>query len=115
MKKRFVPLFFVFVLILSLSANAAEPRANLVIPNLSFEDTTANCSVTITAPGKAIKATMNLWYGNQLVDSWSGTATSALFLSGSAQAVDGRMYTLTVVGTIDGTAFTAEIRVPAMP
>ena len=108
MKKRFVPLVLVFILILSLSANAAEPRANLVIPNLSFEDTTANCSVTITAPGKEIKATMSLWYGNRLVDSWSGTAISALFLSGSAQVVDGRTYTLTVTGTIGGVAFEAE-------
>lgn len=108
MKKRFVPLVLVFILILSLSANAAEPRANLVIPKLSFEDTTANCSVTIAAPGKEIKATMTLWYGSQIVDSWSGTATSALFLSGSTQVVDGRMYTLTVTGTIGGEAFYAE-------
>ena len=108
MKKRFVPLVFVFILILSLSANAAEPRANLVVPKLSFEDTTASCSVTITAPGKEIKATMNLWYGNRLIGSWSGTATSALFISGSTQAVDGRTYTLRVTGTIGGVAFAAE-------
>ena len=108
MKKRFVPLVLVFIFILSLSANAAEPRADLVIPKLSFEDTTANCSVTITAPGKEIKATMTLWYGSQVVDSWSGTATSALFLSGSTQVVGGRTYTLTVTGTIGGITFGAE-------
>ena len=108
MKKRFVPLVLVFILILSLRANAAEPRANLVYPKLSFENTTANCSVTITAPGKEIKATMNLWYGNRLIDSWSGTATSALFISGSAGAIKGEEYVLRVSGTIGGVAFTAE-------
>lgn len=105
MKKRFVPLVLVLILILSLSANAAEPRANLVIPELSFENTTANCSAKITAVGKEIKATMNLWYGNRLVDSWSGTATSVLYIIESTQVVKGRAYTLVVTGTIDGVAF----------
>lgn len=51
---------------------------------------------------------MDLWYVNRLIDSWSGTATSVLYLSGSTQVVNGRTYTLTVTGTIGGVAFDAE-------
>lgn len=51
---------------------------------------------------------MNLWYGNRLVDSWSWTATSALFISGSAGVIEGEEYVSRATGTIGGVAFAAE-------
>lgn len=82
MKKRFVPLVLVFMMILSLSTNAAEPRMREIIPQLSFDGTTANCSVAISSPGDDIEATITLWYGNRVLGSWSGSGTSALEISG---------------------------------
>ena len=105
MKKRFVPLVLVFILILSFSANAAEPRINEIIPQLSFDGTTANCSVAITSPGKDIEATITLWYGNRVMGSWSGDGSSALSVSGSTTVIPGKEYVLRVTGTIDGVAF----------
>lgn len=106
MKKRFAPLVLVFVLILSLSANAAAPRAEAgILPSLTFTGTTANCSVTITAPGKDIEATITLWYGNRVIDSWSGSGSSLIAISGSAGVIMGEEYVLRVTGSIDDVPF----------
>lgn len=106
MKKRFVPLILVFVMLLTLGANAAaESRATGATPELSFSETTANCSVTITSPTKKIEAALSLWDGNTLIDSWSGSGTTVLVITGSTAVVDGRTYTLKVSGTIGGVAF----------
>ena len=105
MKKRFVPLVLMFVFILNLSANAAEPRISEIIPQLSFDGTTANCSVAITSPGKDIEATITLWYGNRVMGSWSGRGTSVLGISGSVGVTKGEEYVLKVTGTIDDVPF----------
>ena len=99
MKKRLVPLLLVLALMMSLTANAAI-QATRVNPTLTFSGTT-----TILGSG-TINATMELWYGSTLVDSWSGTATSRLTLTGTHSVVSGRTYTLTVSGTAGGIAFT---------
>lgn len=105
MKKRFVPLILVFVLLLSLSANAAEPRGKQIAPDLSFDGTTANCSVAITSPGKDIEATITLWHGNRVMGSWSGSGTSTVFISGSIEVIKGEEYVLRVTGSIDDVPF----------
>ena len=104
MKKRLVPLLLVLALMMSLTANAAI-QATRVNPTLTFSGTTAICEATIFGSG-TINATMELWYGSTLVDSWSGTATSRLTLTGTHSVVSGRTYTLTVSGTAGGIAFT---------
>lgn len=105
MKKRLISLLFVFVMVMSLTANAAL-QATRVVPTLTFSGTTANCEAIVTDSGKVIDATMELWCGSTLVDSWSGTATSRLALTGTRSVVSGRTYTLTVSGTVNGVAFT---------
>lgn len=105
MKKRLISLLFVFAVVMSLMANAAI-QATQVRPTLTFSGTTATCGVTVMDSGKAIDATMELWYGSTLVDSWSGAATSRLTLTGTHSVVSGRTYTLTVSGTVGGIAFT---------
>jgi len=94
----------VLVFVLSVTANAAEPRAKQVSPFLTFSGTTANCSVMIMEAG-TINATMSLWCGNTLVDIWSGNASNTLYLSGSCPVVKGQTYTLKVSGTIGGVLF----------
>lgn len=107
MKKRFVPLVLVFIMILSLSANAAEPRMREIIPQLSFDGTPANCSVAISSPGDDIEATITLWYGNRVMGSWSASGSTALGISGSVGVVKGEKYTLKVTGSIAGVSFDA--------
>jgi len=104
MKKRWIPLLLVLALMMSPTANAAI-QAVQVRPTLTFSGTTATCKTVISGVG-TIDATMELWYGSTLVDSWSGTATSRLTLTGTHSVVSGRTYTLTVSGTAGGVSFT---------
>lgn len=78
----------------------ATPRATL-----DFNGTTATCSVRISAPGKTIKATMQLWQGNTLVDSWSGSGTSTLRLSETHSVTKGKTYTVRVTCTVNGSSY----------
>ena len=87
------------------SAYAVEPRITTVKPTLSFSGTTANCKVIISSPGDDIEATMELWNGNTLVDSWSDEGTTALTITGSCRVTKGVTYTLKVNGTVDGRTF----------
>ena len=89
-----IPLILVLILILSLSANAAEPRMSEIIPTLSFDGTTANCSVAITSPGKDIEATITLWPGNGVIGSWPESGSTAVFISGSTEVTKGEEYVL---------------------
>lgn len=86
-------------------AFAATTRSIRVTPNLTFSSGKANCTATITSYGDNISATMELWQGSNLIDSWSGSRTSSLSLSGSHAAVSGATYTVKVYGTVGGTSF----------
>ena len=107
MRNRVLPALLSLVLVVCLGTSAAEARALKVVPQLSFTGTTAECSVNIREFGKKIEATMELWEGRTLLDSWSGSGSSVLMLEGSHRAVSGRTYTVEVYGTIDGEAFEA--------
>ena len=108
MKRRIVPFVLVLILAISLCTTAfAAARASRVTPNLSFSGTTANCKVTITEFGKEINATLELWCGKTLIDSWSDSATSRLTISESHRVVSGKTYTLKVTGTIGGEAISS--------
>lgn len=104
MKKRIILLLLVFAMALSIMANAAVQSAQAT-PRLTFSNTIATCEVVVWGAG-TIDATMELWYGSTLVDSWSGSSNSRLTLTGTHRVVSGRTYTLTVSGTINGAAFT---------
>lgn len=84
------------------SAYAAEARAVTASPILSFSGTTANCTLSVTKPGAAIEATLELWSGNTLLASWSGTGKSSLIISKTKTVTRGQSYTLKAHGTVDG-------------
>lgn len=86
-------------------AHAAATRAVVPKANLEFNGTTAICSVRITEAGKTIKATMQLWQGNTLVDSWSGSGTSTLRLSETHSVTKGKTYTVRVTCTVNGSSY----------
>ena len=82
----------------------AHVKATTVVPLLSFNSNTANCSVTVTEIGKNIDITLALKYGNTVVDSWTKTGKSTVTISESTAVVSGRTYTLEASGTINGSA-----------
>lgn len=104
-KQRLVLMLLLVSLCMSVSVFAAAKDISIK-PTLSFSGTTATCMVIINESEKQIHATMRLWNGNTLVDSWSDSATSRLILSDTITLVSGKNYTLTVSGTIDGVHFT---------
>lgn len=95
------------VFMMCVSAYAIEPRATTVSPTLSFSGTTANCKVIITSYGDDIEATMELWNGNTLVDSWSDEGTTVLTITGSCRVTKGVTYTLKVSGNAGNNAFSS--------
>ena len=107
MKRNLVVMILMLVMLVGLGgkAEATNPRIVNVTPELTFDGTTANCEVRITSIGKQIRATLELWNGNALVDSWTVTATSRLVISETCTVVKGQTYTLKVSGTIAGEAF----------
>ena len=109
MKRRLVATLLLCVLTFSLvsTANAAETRAAVAHPMLSFSGTTANCKFTMTQFGSNIIATLELWKGSTRIASWSATATSSLIISKTKTVTRGATYTLKAYGTIGGVAFTA--------
>ena len=97
MKKRFITISLVIVLLISLCASvyAVESRTQQVFPSLSFSGTTANCSVSVYGDNK-IEVTLELKNGTKLVDSWSSSGTSYVMLSGSH---NGRTFNTSTTGT----------------
>lgn len=104
MSKKIMSLVTALILMSAMcaSAFAVEPRANRISPSLEFDGTTANCKVVIISSGDDIDATLELWNGNTLVDSWLGEGTSYVSISGKCSVTKGVTYTLKVSGTIDG-------------
>lgn len=86
-------------------AHAKVTRAVVPKASLEFNGTTAICSARVTEVGKTIKATMQLWQGNTLVDSWSGSGTSTLRLSETHSVTKGKTYTVRVTCTVNGSSY----------
>lgn len=101
MKKRIFPLVLVIVIILGTGANAAITSFTIA-PELSYTGTTADCGLYVRTQGKQINATLELWHGTSLINSWSSSGFGTLQLSKTATVCTGQMYTLRACVTIDG-------------
>lgn len=101
MKRRFAAAILACLMTVALvtSAYAAEARAVLT-PSLTFSGTTAYCEIKIVQFGAVIDATLELWSGNTLLASWSGTGTSRVIISKTKTVTRGQSYTLKVHGTV---------------
>lgn len=109
MKKRIGAILLAAAILssLAISAAAAQPRTNDCTPILSFSGTTATCYVSITALGKPITATLELWHGSTRMAKWTDSATSRLIIDEDCSVTKGETYTLKVSGTIDGEPFSS--------
>ncbi len=108
MKRRFAAAILACLMTVALvtSAYAAEARAIVATPSLSFSGTTATCKLSVIKPGAAIDATLELWSGNTLLASWSGTGTSRVIISKTKTVTRGQSYTLKAHGTVGGATLT---------
>lgn len=106
MRKRLL-VFFLVVGMLYVCFVSTQAAVMDITPSaqLTIDGNTAICQVTIAKSGKSIQATMELWQGNTLVDSWSGNETSYLHLVGTHRITTGKTYTVTVLCTVDGKDF----------
>lgn len=95
MKKRFCALVLLFAVLLTIPAYAAStPRTPFLRPAISFSGTTANCSMVVTADNTRdkISATLELWHGNTLMDSWENSGSGVLRINGSSKVTKGKTY-----------------------
>ena len=106
MRKRFLSFLLVMSVILAVPAYAASTRTIDVYPDLVFNGTTANCTVTILGERTTdkISAAMELWQGNTLIDDWSASGSGVLKMDKTAAVEKNKTYTLTVEYTINGVA-----------
>ena len=106
MKKRFFPILFVFLMVFSSTAHAASTRAASVVPRISFDGTTASCTVFIAAdrPTDDIDAVIKLWQGSRCIETWEESSVGDLAFSGKVTVSKGKTYRLTVDVTLEGKA-----------
>lgn len=106
LKKNIIMLLTLFAFMVSVVSVHAAPRTISIKPSISFDGTTAKCNVSIVADkmSDSINATIVLWDGSKIVDSWTASAIGYLLFSNSAQTVKGKTYKLTVDTVIGGIA-----------
>lgn len=104
MKRRMFSLAALLLLVLSISVQAAQLRAFSNRPTLSFSGTTASCYVNCkgTSTSDKVSATLTLYQGSTYVDSWSGSGTGSVFISGQCTVNSGKSYTLTLSYSVNG-------------
>lgn len=98
MKRRLISLALILVMLLSVTAVAAENYA--CTPRLRFSGTTAICTATITAPNEEIDVRLTLWHGDDVVYYWDESGTDAVVIEGRIRVTAGEEYTLTLTGTV---------------
>lgn len=104
MLKKVIVMVLAVSMLLSVAIYAAEARVSY-IPTLTFSQSTANCSVVISSPGSYIEATLSLWCGNSLIDSWEDSGEDYIWIDESCAVTRRKNYTLVVSGTVDGIEF----------
>lgn len=106
LKKRILPILFIFLMLFSSTAHAASTRAAAVVPRISFDGTTASCSVFIAAdrPTDDIDAVIKLWQGSRCIKTWERSSVGDLAFSEKVTVSKGKTYQLTVDVTLAGKA-----------
>lgn len=102
--KRYLTIIAAVALVLSISCYAVSSRAVDVYPTLTFSGTQATCKATIMGQSSTdrIVATMYLYRGSTLIDSWGASGTGVLRMEESATVSRNKTYTLTVNYSVNG-------------
>ena len=106
MKKTTFIVALIFMLVLTVQAQAAKRNINTMV-GLSFSGSTANCDILIIADNSddEISATTKLWQGKSCIAKWDDSADGVLDTSYDATVSRGKSYTLTVDFTINEKAY----------
>ncbi len=106
MKKFALIMALLLVLLIPVSAAASVARTPQSFPSLSFNGTTANCSLTILTndSSASINATVQLWQGNTCLQTWYASGTGRLVFNGTQSVTSGVQYKLTVSATVNGSS-----------
>ena len=107
MKKAFTKVLVVALLlaVIPLAAKAATPRATGIFPGLSFNGTTATCTLTVSADATdSISAEVKLWRGGSCLKTWYTSGSGLLTFSRTATVSRNTTYTVTADVTINGVA-----------
>ena len=106
MKKSISAILLLIALLIPVSAQAASPRTSRVYPSLSFDSTTATCSVYISGnkTTDSIALTAKLWQGSKCITTWHASGTGDLNFSKTKTVSSGSSYKLTADVTINGNA-----------
>lgn len=104
--KRYLSIIIAVALVLSISCYAVSTRAVDVYPSLTYNGTQATCKATIMGQSTtdSIAATMYLYRGSTLIDSWSASGTGILRMEENATVSRNKTYTLTVYYSVNGIA-----------
>lgn len=96
MKKHMVSAVLLLIMMLSLSAQAAEMRVITASPYLTFNENTATCMADCksTNPSDKVSATLTLYQGSTCVTSWSGSGNGRVIISKSCTVKSGMEYKL---------------------
>lgn len=104
MKKKVLFLVVILILTLSAPAFAAQTRATDIIPGISFNGTTAKCTVVVSGDKSTdeIQVDIELWQGTKKIASWSKEGLAFVSFSDTVEVTAGESYTLKVYATING-------------
>ena len=104
MVKRISSLVVLLALILAIPAYASSQRLVDVLPDITFSNNNATCTVEIYADrsNDRINATMELWQGTRRIGSWSDSDSGYLFIEETAIVDFNKTYTLVINYSING-------------
>lgn len=106
-------LLFALILIISIPATVyaavpdeLSPFVLKILPSLTFDDETANCTVTIIGDNMSdtISVTLKLWQGSTCLATWSSAGKGYMQFSKTKTVTEGMQYKMTVDVTINGIA-----------
>lgn len=83
---------------------AASTRAAQIVPRISFNGTTASCTIFTATdkPTDDIKAVIKLWQGNRCVKIGERSSVGDLAFSGKSMVAKGKTYQLIVDEKLSG-------------
>ena len=109
MRKTAFLLAIILVLFLPFAVQAAMPAevpplVLKIYPGLTFEGTTAKCSVTVIADktNDKITVTTKLWKGSSCIAIWNSSGNGYVNVAYTKNVTSGATYKLTVDVTING-------------
>lgn len=106
MTKRMISVALLLVMMLSISAQAAEVRAITGSPHLTFSGTTATCMVDCKSTNTSdyISATLKLYQGDLYVSSWGSSGNGRVIISEHCTVKRGKEYRLVLSYSVNGQA-----------